>query len=157
MCNAGYWRRWSYCNRCKFWSWPFFSIKGTATKLKPESVPNDDNQVASSINQQNITVKQNGNIITVKATNLENFVSTDSEQALLGAVDWIGLEIETGADDITKIKYNGTALTAKDVTEADSLGLKKGSFILWTPYSKLPKTFTLSTETESKTITIKRA
>ena len=85
---------------------------------------------------------------------LETFISTDVNQAILGDQDWIGLAVETGLDDITKVKYNGTALTAQDVADADSVGLPKGSFILWVPYTNLPKEFTLSFENESKTITI---
>lgn len=133
------------------------AIKGKVTKLDAINVPSDINSAACSNNQTNTTVTQNGNVVTVKATNLERFTSTDVEQAVLGDVDWIGLAIDTGVEDITKVKYNGTAFTAKDVEEAEGLGLEKGNFILWTPYSRLPKTFTLSTETESKTITIKRA
>ena len=60
-------------------------------------------------------------------------------------------------DDIKKVKYNGTLLTDKDVADATSVGLSVGHFVLWIDYNavnKKPKTFTLSTETESKTITV---
>ena len=60
-------------------------------------------------------------------------------------------------DDIKKVRYNGTLLTEADVTDAQSVGLPEGHAVLWIDYNtvaKRPKTFTLSTDTESKTITI---
>ena len=60
-------------------------------------------------------------------------------------------------DDIKKVKYNGAFLTDKDVADATSVGLPKGHFVLWIDYNavtKKPKTFTISAEKESETITI---
>ena len=132
-----------------------FVIKGAVSKL--ETAPNDINKELSQANQDNINVsKVNDNTYKVKTIGaLAEFASTDSTQ---GTKDWIGLVVDTGLDDITKVKYNGTFLSSDDVKEADGLGLPKGSFILWTGYCDLkPKTFTLSTNSESKTITIKKA
>lgn len=61
-------------------------------------------------------------------------------------------------DDITKVKYNGTLLTAQDVEDAAAWGLPAGHFILWLKADDVeatPKTFTLGAENiETKTITI---
>ena len=98
--------------------------------------------------------KVNDNTYKVKATKaLNSFDSTEGR----GNKDWVGFAVETGFDDITKVKYNGGFLTGTDVTEAASVGVGAGSFVLWAAYSELPKTFTLSTDAESKTITIKKA
>lgn len=86
---------------------------------------------------------------------LETFESSDPSQA--GKKAWVALDIDTGMDDIRKVKYNGTLLTDKDVADATSVGLPAGHTVLWIDYnavSKKPKTFTLSAETESKTITV---
>ena len=98
--------------------------------------------------------KVNDNTYKVKATKaLKSFDSTEGQ----GNKDWVGFAVETGFDDITKVKYNGTLLTQADADEAATVGVEKGSFVLWTAYSELPKTFTLSTNAEGKTITIKKA
>lgn len=66
--------------------------------------------------------------------------------------------IDTGEDDITKLKYNGYDLTQADVAEAASVGQGAGKFILWIKaevVAETPKTFTLSMEgKESATMTV---
>lgn len=83
------------------------------------------------VNQDKVTITQIGNKITVTANKeLEEFLSTDPTQAD-AEHQWVALAIETGADDITKVTYNGKYLTAADVADANSLGLPAGSFVLW--------------------------
>ena len=121
-------------------------------------MPDDVNKVNSQENQNRISVIEiDDSTYGVEISEepllpLATFKSTNPNQT--GEKDWIGLVVKTGLDDITKVKYNGNALTTQDVAEADSVKLDKGSFILWVPYSNLPKEFTLSYKNESKTITI---
>lgn len=44
---------------------------------------------------------------------------------------WLGIAISAGINPITGLKYNGSALTAEDVSEATSMGLSAGYFVRW--------------------------
>ena len=49
-----------------------------------------------------------------------------------GVYKWAGIGIKVGSNtDLTKIKYNGTALTAADEEERETVGLDAGYFVLW--------------------------
>lgn len=48
-----------------------------------------------------------------------------------GVHKWLGFGVTTGLDSIVGIKYNGTALTAADASEASDLGLSAGDFVLY--------------------------
>ena len=105
----------------------------------------------SQANQDDVTVTQDGNTITVsgRVNELNSFASTDPNQ---GTAKW------TGESDITKVTYNGSALTQADVEDAASVGQGAGKFILWIKaevVAETPKTFTLGTQgKEDTTITV---
>ena len=109
----------------------------------------------SQANQDAITVVQDGTdiLVTIDDT-LNSFTSTTPGQ---GTGKWIGFEVATGAADLTQVKYNGAALTAADVAEADTLGLPVGSFVLWAKAGQLPKTFTVEVDGVVMAYTIKLA
>lgn len=136
----------------------FTSIKRcfpNSTISKIEVVAADENQVESQANQDAITVVQNGADVAVAINGvLNSFTSTNPAQ---GTGKWIGFEVATGADDLTKVKYNGVALTAADVAEANSIGLSTGSFVLWTKAEQLPKSFTVEANGSVDSYTIKLA
>jgi len=48
-----------------------------------------------------------------------------------GVHKWLGIGINAGISDITKLKYNGSYLTAEDSAEATSVGLSTGYFVRW--------------------------
>ena len=77
-----------------------------------------------------MTVSQNGNNIVIKGSldSLNTFASTNPAQ---GEAKWIGLDLGTNVDDITKLTWNGGALTADDVAEAASVGLGAGHIVFW--------------------------
>ena len=101
-------------------------------------------------NQDMIVVAQAGtNIVVGVNGELNTYASTDIGQ---GNGKWIALEIATGFESITEVKYNGTTLTEKDVADAESLGLPAGSFVLWVKAENLPKVFTLSAENREDTV-----
>lgn len=124
---------------------------------KLAEVADDVNKVVSQVNQDDVTVTQDGNTITVsgRVNELNSFASTDPNQ---GTAKWIGLVIDTGESDITKVTYNGSALTQADVEDAASVGQGAGKFILWIKaevVAETPKTFTLGTQgKEDTTITV---
>lgn len=111
---------------------------------KIEVVAADENQVVSQANQDAVTAVQDGTdiLVTIDGT-LNSFTSTTPGQ---GTGKWIGFKVTTNAADLTQVKYNGVALTAADVAEADTLGLPAGSFVLWAKAGQLPKTFTVEVD-----------
>ncbi len=99
-------------------------------------------------NQDAVALEQNGVKIAVsgKLSDLQSYASSNQEQ---GTAKWVGILVDTGTDDITGVKYNGSLFTADDVTEASSLGAGAGKFVLWIKADVVvstPKTFTLSAE-----------
>ena len=129
-----------------------FELTGTANTVA--SVPGKENDLS---NTNKVEVKQIGNVITVTAKEvLDTIVSSEGQ----GSKKWVALAIETGADDIREVKYNGVALTDKDVADAESLNLPAGSFVLWVDHDAIKtkaKIFTLSTDKDSKKITVQGA
>ena len=103
-------------------------------------------------------ITQTGNNIAINVDDIDSLVeytSTDPVQAAAGPKKWVAVGIDTGLDDIRKVKYNGSYLTDIDVADATSVGLPAGSFVLWVDAENLPKTFTLQTaEYQAKRFTI---
>lgn len=139
---------------------PSFYLDVVTQKLA--KAPNDINKEESQANQDKLTVSRDGNTFTVNVAggvaSLNSFASTNPAQ---GTGKWIGLDIDTGEKDITKVTFNGTALTADDVTEAASAGLGAGHFVLWLKAEVVaasPRVITLGAEGKEDTkITIQVA
>lgn len=119
------------------------SVLGTVAKLAV--APNDVNKEASQANQDAITIIQNGNSVVVKGNleSLNTFASTNPSQ---GEAKWIGLDIETKANSIVDVKWNGSQLSAADVIESASVGLAQNHIIFWAKAEALPRTIVLSAE-----------
>lgn len=120
---------------------PELSLSGS----KITTVADDINKDESQENQDLITVIGNSTVnIAAPVADLNSFASTNPSQ---GSGKWVGLVINTGLDDITKVNINGDALTQADVDEAASVGIGAGSFVLWLKAeSTFPKTLTLSAD-----------
>lgn len=111
-------------------------------------------------NQRKVTIATNNGIVTATVAggvdSLEEYASATPSQ---GTHKWIAVGVDTGLDDITKVKYNGSALSSADVAEATSVGLPAGSFVLWLRAEEVkttPKTIKLSADGyEDKEITFK--
>ena len=122
---------------------------------KLEIAPNDVNKIASQQNQDAIEVAQKDNTIIIlgSLSSLNSFASTNAVQ---GEGKWIGIDIGTNINDITKLTWNGYALTADDVAEAASVGLEAGHIIFWAKAENLPRTIKLGrkgyNDTEIKVI-----
>lgn len=81
--------------------------------------------------------------ITVDVDELTESASSEPSQ---GTHKWLALEIGTGFADITTVKYNGSLLTAQDVSDAQATGCSTGSFVLYIKAEEVletPKTITL--------------
>lgn len=48
-----------------------------------------------------------------------------------GTHKWLGIGLGVGINPITGLKYNGSSLTAEDVSEATACGLSAGYFVRW--------------------------
>lgn len=97
----------------------------------------------------NVAVSNNAIAVTVAGgvDSLNEWTSTDPGQATFGDQPWIALDINTGVDDITKLTYNGQALTSSDVADAAAWGLGAGHIILWLRANAVktsPRTITLA-------------
>lgn len=119
------------------------SVLGVVAKLA--IAPNDVNKEASQANQDAISVEQDGASVVVKGSldALNTFASTNPSQ---GEGKWIGLDIETKANSIVDVKWNGSQLGAEDVIESASVGLAQNHIIFWAKAEALPRTITLSSE-----------
>ena len=119
------------------------SILGVVAKLV--TAPNDVNKTESQANQDAITVVQDGANVTVKGNlaSLNSFASTNPNQ---GTAKWIALDIETKAESITSVTWNGGALTADDVAESASVGLAQNHIIFWAKAEALPRTINIASE-----------
>lgn len=137
-----------------------YSIKGS-TAGSPAAVPTSmgADRADCQQNQSKAKVAINGNEMTVSITGgVDSLNEWASSVPAQGTGAWIALDIATGTDDITEVKYNGSLLTDADVAEADQWGFEKGHFVLWIKANIVkdtPKTFTLSGDGEEKTFTIK--
>lgn len=123
----------------------------TVAVSKLETVAADENQEVSQANQDMIEVEDMGSNkfgILVDGE-LNSYASTNPAQ---GTGKWIGLVVNTGESDITKVTYNGNAFTVADVAEATSVGVPAGSFVWWVKEEKLPQTIKLATEGKSETV-----
>lgn len=139
---------------------PDYSIAGSkvgAASAVPAGL--GDNRTACQENQSKVNATVVGNEMTVTVTggvdSLNEWASSNPSQ---GTGKWIALDIATGTNDITTVKYQGELLTAADVEEADQWKFAKGHFVLWIKAENVkitPKTFTLGGEGETKTFTIK--
>ena len=130
---------------------PGLNVKGA----KLVTAPDDINKEESQENQDKLTVTNSNNTVAVKVAggvnSLNTFASTNPSQ---GSGKWIGLDIDTGESDITKVTYDGSLLTADDVTEAASVGLGAGHFVLWLKAEVVkatPRKITLGTEGKEDT------
>ena len=128
---------------------------------------NEKNGFNDHDNYKYAKVKSNSDgSYTVKAA-LSRLVSYDSTDDSQGKGKWIALLIGTGAEDITKLSYNSSALGTNDVNErndmlgSDNNAVASDEFVLWINANETKDiSFKLSyndksAEVEDKTVTIK--
>ena len=110
--------------------------------------------VTAVANQDATIITQVGNTITVSEASGQNWESYTSDDAAQGTHEWVGLIIDTGEKDITKVTFNGTLLTQDDVDEAASVGADAGKFVLWVKADdteNYPRTIVLGTDGKDDT------
>jgi len=77
------------------------------------------------------SVTESNGVITItldkKVSELKDFDGGNG----WGVHKWLGIGVSAGISPITGLKYNGSALTAEDVSEATSCSLGAGYFVRW--------------------------
>lgn len=91
-----------------------------------------DNEADRAFNTSKISsVAIEENVITItlsaKVSALKDFDARNG----WGVHKWLGIGISAGISPITDLYYNGSALSAEDVTEATNMGLSAGYFVRW--------------------------
>lgn len=104
---------------------------------------------AGKANNDLITVNSSYNVIEVLAPldDLTGYTSSDTTQATLGDVNWLGILVNTNESTIVGIKYGNYTFAQADVDEAAAVGGVAGEFILWIvadTVATTPKEFTLT-------------
>ena len=123
-------------------------MAGDAWNLSVRLAPNLTDEVAAANNAKASVVLADG-VITVTA-DVDELEESESSAPGQGTHKWIGLGIGTGLSSVTLAKYNGSALTEADATEAVSVGLDQpGEFVLYIRADEVvdtPKTITLQAD-----------
>jgi len=120
--------------------------------------PTEEVLVGNKEQVQSVVLTDGIVTVTVDVDELTESASSEPSQ---GTHKWLALEIGTGINDITEVKYNGSALTDQDVSDAQATGCATGSFVLYIKTEEVaetPKTITLSADGYGETtITIQVA
>lgn len=124
-----------------------------AWSLSARLAPSLTDPVAAANNAKASVVLADG-VITVTA-DVDALEESESSAPGQGTHKWIGLGIGTGLSSVTLAKYNGSALTEADATEAASVGLDQpGEFVLYIRADEVvdtPKAITLQADGYGKT------
>ena len=119
-----------------------------AWNLSVRLAPGLTDEVAAR-NNEKASVSLANNVITVTA-DVDDLEESESSAPGQGTHKWIGLGIGTGLSSVTLARYNGSALTDADATEAASVGLDQpGEFVLYIraeEVAETPKTITLKAD-----------
>ena len=119
-----------------------------AWNLSVRLAPGLTDEVAAR-NNEKASVSHANNVITVTA-DVDDLEESESSAPGQGTHKWIGLGIGTGLSSVTLARYNGSALTDADATEAASVGLDQpGEFVLYIraeEVAETPKTITLKAD-----------
>ena len=91
-----------------------------------------DNEADRAYNTSKISsVAIDDGVITVtlseKVSELRDFDARNG----WGVHKWLGIGLSAGVSPITELEYNGSALSAEDITEATNMGLSAGYFVRW--------------------------
>ena len=82
-----------------------------------------------TVNKDEVIVAQEGNNVTVSA-NVDSLTSYALEEGGTQG-KWIGIVIDTNEANIIAVKCNDTAISADQVTEAESFALDADSYVEW--------------------------
>ena len=90
---------------------------------------NEPDRAANTAKISSVTI--DGNIITIQLSCKVSELNDFDGRGGWGVHKWLGIGLSSGVTPITKLIYNGSALTQDDVTEAGNMGLSSGYFVRW--------------------------
>lgn len=76
-------------------------------------------------------VEEKDGVITITLSKPVSQLKWFEAGGVWGRHKWLGIGISAGITPITGLKYNGTALTEADITEATQVSLSEGYFVRW--------------------------
>ena len=77
-----------------------------------------------------VTVDNDAHTITVALSEKVSALKDFDARGVWGVHKWLGIGLTAGVA-LTSLQYNGTMLTAEDVTEATNVGLSANYFVRW--------------------------
>lgn len=77
------------------------------------------------------SVEESDGVITITLSCAVSALKDFDAGGNWGTHKWLGIGVSVGINPITGLKYNGTQLSAEDVTEATQVGLSAGYFVRW--------------------------
>lgn len=101
----------------------------TVTKNVTDSVSGREDRQYNT-NKISSVAEEDG-VITITLSEKVSALKDFNAGGSWGVHKWLGIGISAGINPITGLKYNGTQLTAEDVTEATQVGLSAGYFVRW--------------------------
>jgi hypothetical protein len=91
-----------------------------------------DNEADRAYNTAKISsVAVEDNVITITLSEKVSALKDFDARNGWGVHKWLGIGISAGVSPITDLYYNGSQLSAEDVTEATNMGLSAGYFVRW--------------------------
>ena len=91
-----------------------------------------DNEADRAYNTSKISsVAVEDNVITITLSEKVSALKDFDARNGWGVHKWLGIGISAGVSPITDLYYNGSQLSAEDVTEATNMGLGAGYFVRW--------------------------
>lgn len=87
-----------------------------------------DNHLASKNNQESCYIVADDSLIAVYV-DLGKLVEYELDDQ--GSAKWIGILIDTGADTVVGLTYNGEVLDEADEAESSFVGGSAGTLVLW--------------------------
>ncbi len=106
-------------------------IAGDAFSLTYGAVTSDNEEDRAYNTGKISSVAIEDNVITITLSEKVSALKDFDARNGWGVHKWLGIGISAGVSPITGLYYNGSALTADDVTEASNVGLSTGYFVRW--------------------------
>ena len=106
-------------------------IAGDAFSLTYGAVTTDNEEDRAYNTAKISSVSIANNVITITLSEKVSALKDFDARNGWGIHKWLGIGISAGVSPITNLYYNGSALTAADVTEASNMGLSTGYFVRW--------------------------
>ena len=106
-------------------------MDGDTFTMSYAAVTNDNESVRAGNTAKISSVSIEDDIITITLSDKVKNLADFDARGEWGTHKWLGIGLSVGISPITGLKYNGSQITAEDVTEATNMGLSAGYFVRW--------------------------